>query len=516
MSINKQVRLEALLKRAKRIYPSHLKRNSIVNLNVEDLLGSHEKLIMDPVHGGIAISRREVAIIDHALFQRLRFICQNDILSLVFPGATHSRFLHSIGAMHVGGRMFMAMVENGLKLAAKTLNNHQIRSETLEAISYFHRIVRCACLLHDSGHSSFSHQFSRTDTIQKLLGEKDLFKELWAGIDARFAYPETPSFLEHEHYSIRIAHEILEDIANNHPHINEDGIIMRDILALMETADIAPSQSFETHAQNLWPIMQQDLERRLPEKFGFKVRDMLSLIVSGELDADRADYMLRDGFHSSVTIGGFNLDHLLSNLSFGLCEQTGWVGMAIADKGLSSLEDFVYSRHQMYRQVYAHKTAQGFDWLLRAAINEVMLDPKTDKFVKMSLRDVQQFKNLSDNYFWEAFRCYAETRTHSYSRCILERIKMPHLATRVNLSKNEESTYRQFLADEQHVPVDTIIVSSITARFTRIRDQFSEIKVLKKDSNGNVTYKLIAKTSRFFDKFSDDRIIHFYTDPCAK
>ena len=72
---------------------------------VNDLLGAYNKLIMDPVHGGIPLYRHEIQVIDHPLFQRLRNICQNDILSLVFPGATHSRFLHSIGVMHVGTRI---------------------------------------------------------------------------------------------------------------------------------------------------------------------------------------------------------------------------------------------------------------------------------------------------------------------------------------------------------------------------------------------------------------------------
>ena len=66
---------------------------------VNDLLGAYDKLIMDPVHGGIPLYRHEIQVIDHPLFQRLRNICQNDILSLVFPGATHSRFLHSVGCL---------------------------------------------------------------------------------------------------------------------------------------------------------------------------------------------------------------------------------------------------------------------------------------------------------------------------------------------------------------------------------------------------------------------------------
>jgi HD superfamily phosphohydrolase len=478
-----------------------------LQLNVEDLLGSYHKLIMDPVHGGIPLSRFEVAIIDHPLFQRLRFICQNDILSLVFPGATHSRFLHSIGAMHVGGRMFMAMVENGLK-KRPIAERGSVEGSTLEAVSYFHRIVRSACLLHDSGHSSFSHQFNRTPAIQEILAAEGLFETLWDGVDTRFIYEHRPAELEHEHYSVRVAHELLKTSNSESGDIETN-----DILALMETVDIQVSPQFEAHARAIWPLIHGKKPEQAPSDFPVKFAALLSSIVSGELDADRADYMLRDGFHSSVTIGGFNLDHLLSNLHFGLCDQTQWVGMAIAEKGLSSLEDFVYSRHQMYRQVYAHKTAQGFDWLLRSAIDEVMSDPEVHAYVQQSLTKLEYFQALSDSYFWEAFRRYRRTNPKSYSRCILDRLKMSHLATRLNLSKDEQQTYQRFLASESKQPEHAIVRSNMTARFTKIRGDFSGIKVLSKASDGHQTFKLITQTSQFFEKFNDDQITHFYIDP---
>lgn len=483
-----------------------------MNLDIEDLLGAYHKLIMDPVHGGIPIQKHEVAIVDHPLFQRLRFICQNDILSLVFPGATHSRFLHSIGAMHVGGRMFHAMVQNSLK----QLNRERIDIEgsTLEAISYFNRLVRCACLLHDSGHCSFSHQFNRTPAIQNLLQQKNRFTDLWQPESFEFAYAKEPDELEHEHYSIRVAYQILKDV-----FLEQDDLVFTDILALMDTATIEPSVQFKQHASALWPLVQlySPGETRIPDHFDVKLCHLLSGIVSGELDADRADYMLRDGFHSSVTIGGFNLDHLLSNLHFGWCSQTDWFGLAISEKGLGSLEDFVYSRHQMYRQVYAHKTAQGFDWLLRAAMEEVMTKPEILNYVDLCLRDINKFKHLTDNYFWEAFRQYSESHPDSYSHCILERIKMPFLATRTNLGKEEEIHYREFLAQEHGKSIDDIVSSSITARFTKIKQDFKDIKVLVRDhQTKNITLRLISDTSHFFAKFTDDRITHFYINPVSK
>lgn len=479
---------------------------------IEDLLGAHHKLVMDPVHGGISLLRHEVAIVDHALFQRLRFICQNDILSLVFPGATHSRFLHSIGAMHVAGRMFRALVENALKYQ-RAGRNDKLSIRTLEAISYFHRLVRCACLLHDSGHCSFSHQFNRTPDIRRLLAKPGRFRSLWQGDELANHMTELshePKELHHEHYSVRVAQQILSDV-----QIQNYGLCKNDILGLMETTELPPSQQFCEHGDALWLLIRAD-EQVVPEHFPLKLQALLQSLVSGELDADRADYMLRDGFHSSVTIGGFNLDHLLSNLHFGFCTQTGWLGLAIAEKGLGSLEDFVYSRHQMYRQVYAHKTAQGFDWLLRAAISEVMSAPDAQDFVDKSLSDIWAFRNLTDNYFWEAFRRYAEHHPNSSSRCILERIRMKHLASKINLSPEEERHYKKFLAHEYQCPETDIIASSITARFTKIRDDFAQIKVLTRDPiTHTTTLKLIAASSQFFSKFSDDRITHFYHNPLS-
>jgi HD superfamily phosphohydrolase len=481
-----------------------------LNLNIEDLLGAHHKLIMDPIHGGIPLLTHEVLIVDHPLFQRLRFICQNDILSLVFPGATHSRFLHSIGTMHVGGRIFNAMIENSLKQRSRQ-GISGVSSDMLEAISFFKRLVRCACLLHDSGHSSFSHQFNRTPTIKKILAQPGRFETLWQDVDFSNIYTDIPTQLEHEHFSVRAAYQILSDI----PPLSLK-IPIADILSLMDTTEVIPSADFNRHAEALWPLIQAENAKQqpTPNHFAKKLQQLLASLVSGELDADRADYMLRDGFHSSVTIGGFNLDHLLSNLHFGWCQQTEWFGLSIAHKGLGSLEDFVYSRHQMYRQVYAHKTAQGFDWLLRAAIDEVMTQESILSFVTKGLSDIQNFRHLTDSYFWEAFRQYAETYKESYSKCIIERIKMPHIASRENLSAEEERHYLTFLAKEHNHPEESLVSSSITARFTKIKDDYSGIKVLFTDYQSKTpTLKLISDTSQFFSKFTDERITHFYINP---
>lgn len=478
---------------------------------IDDLLGAYDKLIMDPVHGGIPLYRHEIRIIDHPLFQRLRNICQNDILSLVFPGATHSRFLHSVGVMHVGGRMFRSMINAYLR-ERQLSRESELTFSQVDAIDYLSKTIRLACLLHDSGHSSFSHQFTQTRKIHDLMARPGRFEELWQGVDTGRFYSGTPTELEHEHYSVRVAYDVLSAA-----DLEEVGLCIEDVLGIMETTDVTPSETFCRHAETFWSfIAGPDANAGALQDASTPqlVIDLLSSIVSGEIDADRADYMLRDGFHSSVTIGGFNLDHLLSNLRFGWTVEEPWLGLAITQKGLGALEDFVYSRYQMYRKVYAHKTALGFDWLLREAINEVLNDPETFEWVDLCLSNMQDFSELTDNFFWEAFRKQARKQPDSYSKCIVDRIKLRHLDTRENLTENEIQDRCAALADALGAEPKDVVTCSMRARFSNIQDNFSGIKVLISEPvTRKRSLRRITEVSEFFNKFENDTITHFYRRP---
>ncbi len=99
------------------------------------------KIINDPVHGFIKIPHEILFdIIEHPYFQRLRRISQTGLLNLIFPGATHTRFHHALGAMHL---MFTA-IEN-LKLKGVEISKEEEKGALL------------AILMHDIGHGPFSH-----------------------------------------------------------------------------------------------------------------------------------------------------------------------------------------------------------------------------------------------------------------------------------------------------------------------------------------------------------------------
>ena len=99
------------------------------------------KIINDPVHGFIKIPYEILYdIIEHRYFQRLRRISQTGLLSLVFPGATHTRFHHAIGAMHLMYTALETLKQKGVKISEE-----EEKSALL------------AILLHDVGHGPFSH-----------------------------------------------------------------------------------------------------------------------------------------------------------------------------------------------------------------------------------------------------------------------------------------------------------------------------------------------------------------------
>ena len=102
---------------------------------------NNNKIINDPVHGFINIPSGLIQeIIEHPYFQRLRDIKQLGMTNLVYPGATHSRLIHAIGAMHL------------MKEAIVTL-----RSKGVDIDSSEEEASMCAMLLHDIGHGPFSH-----------------------------------------------------------------------------------------------------------------------------------------------------------------------------------------------------------------------------------------------------------------------------------------------------------------------------------------------------------------------
>jgi uncharacterized protein len=232
--------------------------------------------LRDPIHGFVQRGE-EKQIIDTPLFQRLRHIKQLAMANLVYPSALHTRFEHSIGTMHIAGR-----VAAHLDLLPEEL-----------------RLVRKAALLHDIGHGPFSHVSE--EVLKGLSGKKQI-------------------------------HELItRDLILNSPDL--DG-----------------------------PLSGDDRVRISGLIDGSEGDSLLKGILSGPLDADKQDYLLRDSYFCGVKYGVYDLDRLIGTLYIqpdGYDRQ-----LAITSDGVYALEQFIIARYHMNTQVYRHRVRQITDAMI--------------------------------------------------------------------------------------------------------------------------------------------------------
>lgn len=100
------------------------------------------EILRDPLWNNIRLDPLALALLETPVVQRLRYVRQLGLAFLVYPGATHSRFEHALGAWHLAGLALRLLEERG------ALEGIDARAQ---------QIVRAAALLHDVGHYPFSH-----------------------------------------------------------------------------------------------------------------------------------------------------------------------------------------------------------------------------------------------------------------------------------------------------------------------------------------------------------------------
>jgi hypothetical protein len=271
--------------------------------------------IRDPIHGTITLSPEERALIDSRFYQRLRHVRQLGFGDLAFPGATHTRHAHSLGAMAVATRLFDAMT------AAAALSPG--------ARERFRAAVRLAVLCHDLGHMPLSHA---SESIAPPRAALRLPAWMGEGESARAS---------HEDFTARI---LLDSSLT--PVLDRVyaplGVTAAQVAGLVAGRDPPGGSSFVDGGVDWTPALRS--------------------IVSGELDADRMDYLLRDSFFTGVHYGRYDIEWILQNLSVET--RGGTAVMAMSNAAVFAFEDFLLSRYHMFLSVYYHHTSVSFDHML--------------------------------------------------------------------------------------------------------------------------------------------------------
>lgn len=310
------------------------------------------KTIRDPIHGNITIPDWCVKIMDTPQIQRLRRVKQLGFAHLVYPGANHTRFEHSIGVMHVV-----------LKLADRIECDDREKRECI-----------AAGLIHDVAHAPFSH--SSDNLLRRYL---------------RF---------EHE---------------------------------------------------NILPVVRgTELEERLKEE-GLRLGKIAKIveghsIVSGDIDADRMDYLVRDSYYTGVAYGVFDLMRLVERIKFRGMEPV------IEGRALKAAESLLLSRFMMYPTVYHHHVCRIARKMYEKAVERCIEDKliKPVELLKMDEYDVVSFLRGLDGYPGEMMKRLDERKL--FKRAIyVSRWRIP--AEKIDAKRAEVE-----IAEEAGVDVERVIV----------------------------------------------------------
>ncbi len=404
--------------------------------------------IRDPVHGSIHIEDVEIPIIEHPLFSRLRNIKQLGFSEYVFPGATHTRFIHSVGVMHIAQKVFQ-------KLFRKHKN-----SADFERIK---ETFKLSCLLHDIGHAPLSHT---TEVVMPSMKELNIPDGIMPSEPDRQA--------THEDYTIKAI--VDSDFSSSFEQVRKKyDVDLYEVAGLILGKAKNPSY-FILDEVNYFPILHQ--------------------LVTSELDCDRMDYLLRDSYFCGVSYGKFDLDWIIDNLSPAIIEKTAYLGLS--ERAVVTFDDFLLSRFHMFVMVYFH---------YRAVCLEQMLFKFFNTSQEYSIpADLSEYVHHDDHFLMKVLR----NSTNAFAKRIVANQIPKKVFESFNLEQQIKLDNILKFCDEEKIDYIHCSSSSRLSKYygSSGHDQDFPIKVIRSGFGLEQNeYSDIDKATKLFQKFSKSHSI---------
>ena len=314
--------------------------------------------IRDPVHGYVKLEGLALELADTPQMQRLRWIKQLGLASLVYPGANHTRFEHSLGAYHM----------------AALLTRHLGLDEEDRLL------VGAAALLHDVGHGPLSH------ATESALAP----------------------FLRTEHESVieLLKRGELREVLDGH------GLRAQDIQAFINGTG-------------------------------------LGQIVSGEIDVDRMDYLIRDAHYTGVAYGVIDRLRLLQKMKLHQGQ------LVVEAGGVQAATSLLISRLLMHPSVYYHHVCRISECMISSGIRSMVEDGASAAGIKV-MDDIQLFTSLDT-----AGGYAAEMNSRIRSRKLFKRAVYTGVENlEPSLLRVSDKILAQEIAAEADVDVNYILVDN--------------------------------------------------------
>ncbi|MWG34937.1 HD domain-containing protein [Halomarina oriensis] len=286
----------------------------------------------DPVHGYVDLDERIVErVVDTAPFQRLRRVRQLSATHLVYPGATHTRFEHSLGVYHLGQRVF----EN---LRTQSYFTDGIGTDELDTIE---RTLAFACLLHDVGHPPLSH-----------LGERHLdaaaLRERLDGLGLHRAF---------EQVGVPSVDGLPVPVRRANPH---------ELLGCVTVLDVY-GDAIEAFGVDPHEVCAYVLGWSLRYEAGDHWQHGVAAeLLHSPIDVDRLDYIIRDDDMTGADVLSVDTERMVAAYT-----AHPDAGLALSEKALSTIGNYLEGRISLYMWVTQHHKSVYANVLVRRLLDEL-------------------------------------------------------------------------------------------------------------------------------------------------
>lgn len=291
-----------------------------------------DKLLKDPVHNYIRLSQNDLSIVDTPCFQRLRNIHHVGTAYLTYPGATHTRFEHSLGVAELGSAVINQIIDNCKGEVVDSLKSSRKKDSIIKTL-------RMACLLHDVGHSPYSH-----------------VTECYFEDEAKNFAKQLASKITLDTRSSKTTEQALVEKASNSPHeMMSCAVVLTQYDNKLKKMGIDPL--------DVVPIILGKI-RDNGDGMDLRIKRFIADILSSPIDVDKFDYLLRDNYMTGATQAAIDKSRLLSAYSV-----YGDGSLILCGKALSLVSNLINARQQAFMWIYQHHKVVYTDTLLRRMID---------------------------------------------------------------------------------------------------------------------------------------------------